>query len=202
MGLLKKKVQLKEDDLIELKREDSSNLSVKVEGETNPSETLNVKSESFDGVQEYPLQVRSKRKSQSCPQGDSKNIIKNYGKALSSFASSKMAYEYLESIVSSHGYNFVNIRDFMSWIKSQKEKINSIESIRRLLITNEDDDQEARAYKIMFKEISIIFLKYFAVNWIYNGKLMHKSAHLKFRFKMLRRIQDPEHFTYLKTSAK
>ena len=78
--------------------------------------------------------------------------------------------------------------------------MSSIESIRVLLIKDKKDDLTMSAYKLIFQEISIMFLKYFCVNWIYGGKIIQKKAHLKFRFKILQRIQDPEHFTYLKTT--
>jgi len=87
------------------------------------------------------------------------------------------------------------------YIRERKEKVNSIDSLKRLLIVMEGDTPEEQEYKLLFKDVSIIFLKYFSANWIYGGKLMHKKDHLRFRFKMLRRIQDPEHFTYLKSSS-
>jgi len=80
--------------------------------------------------------------------------------------------------------------------------VNSIEGLRGLLIRDARDDSEMNAYKIIFQEVCIVFLMFFSVNWIYDGKMVQKRAHLKFRFKMLRRIQDPEYFTYLKTTFK
>jgi len=87
-------------------------------------------------------------------------------------------------------------------MKEKKETTNSMESLRKLLIEEEGDTQLDVVTKAVFKEVSIIFMKYFAVNWIFSGKLVHKTAHLKFRFKMLRRIKNPEYFTYLKTLPK
>jgi len=191
MRFLKKKIEGKHKALLDEEKLPNKETQIKLE-ETN----------SEDQHQEFPLPMRKPRQKRSHPEGDSKNIIKNYGKALCSFASSSMAIPYLETTISKRGYKNVNIKEFMAYIKVKKESINSIESIRRLLIVSQEDDTINAAYKSIFQDISIIFLKYFAVNWIYNGKLMHKSAHLKFRFKMLRRIQNPEHFTYLKTSVK
>jgi hypothetical protein len=151
---------------------------------------------------EDPLRVRGPRKHRTHANADSKNIIKNYGKALCTFASSKLALPYIENVIEQKGYKGIHIRKFMEHMKHKKETTSSMDSIRRLLIEELGDTDEQKKWKDIFKELSIIFMKYFSVNWIFGGKLLHKRAHLKFRFKMLRRIQHPEFFTYLKASAK
>jgi len=152
-------------------------------------------------MEEYPIAKRKPRQNASSPHADSKNIIKNYGKAMCSFASSQVSLMYLKTIVKENSFEFISIPGFMSYIKEKKSETKSIESIRKLLVINEGDSKEIATYKKIFKEVSVVFLKYFAVNWIFGGRLYHKIAHLKFRFKMLRRIQDPENFTYLRSSA-
>ena len=131
---------------------------------------------------------------------DSKNIVKNYGKALCAFASSRIAVPYILEIMAKNSYDCIDIPQFMETMKLKKETTNSMESLRKLLIAEEGEKKVEQTQKKLFKELSVVFIKYFSVNWIYNGKLLHKRAHLKFRFKMLRRIQNPEFFTYLKTS--
>jgi len=130
---------------------------------------------------------------------DSKNIIKNYGKALCAFAASKTALPYLREFMERKGYDRVDLNQFQQYMKLKKDNTNSMESLRKLLIAEAGDSSSMRTYKALFKDIAVTFLKYFAVNWIYSGKLVQKQVHLKFRFKMLRRIQHPEFFTYLKT---
>ena len=194
MRFLKRKIQLKQNSC-NTHDDPDFDLTVKAEScSTEPDSELN-----SPHFQEFLLPMRKPRTKPSCPQGNSKNIVKNYGKALCSFASSSIAAPYLKDIIQKHGYFFVNTSAFMDYIKGKKEGVHSIESLRNLLVGNDDDSQEVKAYKKLFQEISIIFLKYFSVNWIFGGKLMHKKAHLKFRFKMLRRVKNPEHFTYLKT---
>jgi hypothetical protein len=202
MRFLKKKIALRKadpEDQVDL-RKLSDDFQVKEED--NSEDSFIRKIEDNLPVTESALPLRGPRKTHTPPTADSKNIVKNYGKALCSFASSKLALPYIESLVSKKGYEAVNIKKFMEDIKQKKESTNSMESLRRLLMENSDDNEETRECKRLFKEVSIIFMKYFSVNWIFNGKLVHKHAHLKFRFKMLRRIQNPQHFTYLKTSAK
>ena len=201
MRYLKRKIKLVQDS----SKKYDNHLDIKVEEaiQTNSQTSdSSLETDNSESVQEFLLPMRRPRQKPTCPDGNSKNIVKNYGKALCSFASSKVAVPYLANIMERAELKSVKIPIFAQHIKSKKEKLNSIESLRKLLVPEPSDDAETREFKILFKEISIIFLKYFAVNWIFGGRLTHKNAHLKYRFKMLRRIQNPEHFTYLKTSAK
>lgn len=124
-----------------------------------------------------------------------KNIIKNYGRALQNFAVSNMVLVYLTPLLQRER---VSLKDFRRFFYSKKKQVRSIAGLRNLLLVLEEDDAQTAAFKKIFQEISIIFIKYFSVNWIFSGKLLNKIAHLKCRFKMLRRIKNPENFTYLK----
>jgi len=129
----------------------------------------------------------------------SKTIVKNFGKAMCAFAASELALPYLKQIVE-QGANV--IKSFQMYIKKKKNGVDSIESLRSLLLVTRNDGKEVALYKKIFQEISVVFIKYFSVNWIFQGKMAHKQAHLKARFKMLRRVQNPEHFTYFKGFVK
>ncbi len=130
----------------------------------------------------------------------SKTIVKNFGKAMCSFGASELAIPYLTQIVGADDVN--KIKPFQIYIGKKKSSIDSIESLRGLLLNKKGDDREIIFYKTIFREISIVFIKYFSVNWIFQGKMSHKQAHLRARFKMLRRVQSPEHFTYFKGFVK
>jgi len=130
---------------------------------------------------------------------DSKNIIKNYGKAMCSFATSEVALPYLLPLCKQEQ---ISPQRFVPWIQGKKENLDTIEGIRNCLLVYEGDTPEISSFKRVFQQISEIFLKYFAVNWIYSGKLTHRLIHLYFRFKMLRRVRNPEAFTYLKASRR
>jgi hypothetical protein len=125
-----------------------------------------------------------------------KNIAINYGKAIASFAASPLAIPYLKSILSKE--EDVTIYQFQQFANREKSNIGGICSLRSVLVVGEEDDKKIAACKRLFKAIGEIFIKYFSVNWIMTGRLAHKMAYLKFRYKMLRRIQDPESFTYIK----
>ncbi len=124
-----------------------------------------------------------------------KNIIKNYGRALQNFATSHMVVPYLLPKIESEQ---VSLKDFRKFFYSKKKQVRSIAGLRSLLLITPGDDRQTAAFKKIFREISIIFIKFFSVNWIFSGKLLNKIAHLKCRYKMLRRIKNPETFTYLK----
>lgn len=125
-----------------------------------------------------------------------KNIAINYGKAIASFSASSLAAPYLESLLAKE--KDITIYQFQKFANSEKSKIGGMSSLRNVLVINEDDDEKLASCKRMFKSLAEIFIKYFSVNWILTGRLSHKMAYLKFRGKMLRRVRNPESFTYIK----
>lgn len=125
-----------------------------------------------------------------------KNVMKNYSRAFVNFAISDLATPYLTEFLQEEAFN---IDAFRKILNEQKEKINCIKNLRELLLVNEDDTSEILAFKAAFKSICEVFIKYFSVNWIYNSKVGDKRAHLSYRFKILRRVQQPEYFTYLES---
>ena len=139
--------------------------------------------------------VKNQKKSSKMQIDGCNNIVKNYGKAMATFAISEAAIPYLQSFLN---LNRVKYERFTDFIYSHKESIDCIGSLRNLLLINEEDSDETAVYKNIFKEICLIFLKYFAVNWIYNGKMTRKREHLNCRFHLMRRISKPSQFTYLK----
>ena len=123
-----------------------------------------------------------------------KNIAKNFGKAICNFSISAISLPYLTPILEKEHIEYSAYKIF---IKRSKQNIDGLFSFRSVLLVEENDTEQIKAAKRVFKAIGEIFVKYFSVNWIYHGKVLHKKAHLTFRFKMLRRIQNPELFTYL-----
>jgi len=124
-----------------------------------------------------------------------KNVIINFGKAIATFATSGLAVPYVQSFM---GTAQVDFKGFVDFISQRKSSIGGIESFRSLLVIQNDDSAELRAFKQIFKMLSEVFLKYFSVNWIIHGKVTQKTVYLKYRHSMMRRIQNPEHFTNIK----
>lgn len=134
------------------------------------------------------------RKTGKAKSTTTRNIVKNYGRAFINFAVSKLALPYLNPCLQAEG---VKLRQFRDYILKQKDRINCIVNLRELLLPHEGDSREVRAFRKIFQTLCEVFIKYFSVNWIYSsGKLYDKMAHLKCRYKLLRRIRDPINFTY------
>jgi len=187
---VKTKTQTKEE--VEVKEEPLSPLQAE-------GKHLNIPASRADDSTEYLIPVRAPRTKQTNPLAGSKNIVKNYGKQMASFCCSALAMPYLVPLASVHK---VQSSKFMEWIGEAKASIDSITALRNLLLVLPHDESDVKAFKKMFQRLGEIFIKYFSVNWIFSGKMADRMAHLKFRFKMLRRIKNPELFTYLKQSTK
>jgi hypothetical protein len=83
-------------------------------------------------------------------------------------------------------------------VYEKKTGLTNISNFRNLLKEYPEDGEHENALKRVFKSIAEIFVKYFSTNWIFSGKVTYRDEHLKFRYKMLRRIKNPDLFTYLK----
>jgi hypothetical protein len=76
--------------------------------------------------------------------------------------------------------------------------MNGIENFRDLMLIGEGDSTTLAGYKKMTQRLGEIFVKFFSINWIFSSRLNYKDAHLKARFKVLRRIRNPAMCTYFK----
>lgn len=136
------------------------------------------------------------RKKTSLKAKSTKTVVKNYGKAIASFAMTPIAVTYLVPMLDQEAN--ITLNEFVNYMSTAKESIEGIDTFRALLLIADTDDEKIASYKRIFKAIAEVFVKYFSVNWIFSGRMKDKEIHLKLRFKMLRRIQNPEQFTYLK----
>jgi hypothetical protein len=133
--------------------------------------------------------------------GSTKNIVKNYGRAICNFAVSEIALPYINKYIE-QTFSITALEDFIKYVESIKELVVSIESLKGILLENSEDAEKLASLKKIFKHVSVIFIKYFSVNWIFSGRLTYKLSHLRYRNKMLRRVENPELFTYLKPHSK
>jgi len=159
---------------------------------------LEVPSETYDRPEKSVASRGRNKKENGQPMDEiksTKTVVKNYGKAIASFALSPIAVPYLNPLVKNEG---IKLTEFIHYISAVKESIEGIDTFRSLLLIKDSDEKKTASSKRVFQSIGEIFIKYFSVNWIYSGRMMNKKAHLRFRFKMLRRIKNPELFTYLK----
>ena len=124
-----------------------------------------------------------------------KNIMKNFGRAICSFTLDPISDEYLELILKERG---ISLSEFRNYTQGLKDKINNIQNFRDSLLPGPSDQEQLVKIKAAFQKIAMIFMKYFSVKWIFTSRIGHKLEHLKYRFKIIRRIQAPEKFVYLK----
>jgi len=124
-----------------------------------------------------------------------KNIVKNFARAMVNFAISRMAIPYIELKLVEFK---LDLKAFQKYLIERRENMDGISSLRSLLLVTDDDDGQTASIKLLFQYTSEIFVKFFSVNWIFNSKLGDKLVHVKSRFKILRRIRNPEYFTYFK----
>lgn len=176
-----------EADKVYIKQE--PNIVVKSEPITPAKKDSKAKPEPYTQRQKGP-----KKEIQS-----NKNIVKNYARAMINFALSNMARAQLNKILQKE---CVDLQSFKKFVQAQKEDINSIKKLRELLLITEEDSEKTAALKRAFARISEVFVKFYSVNWIFNSKVSDKLIHLRYRFKILRRIRNPEHFTYLENFNK
>jgi len=124
-----------------------------------------------------------------------KNIAKNFGKAICTFAMSNVAEPYLFPLLQRENLSF---DAFKKQMDLTKKNIDGLYSFRSALMIKRQDNSDVQASKRIFRLIGEIFIKYFSVNWIFHSKIFHRTAHLKYRYKILRRVQNPELFTYIR----
>eukprot|EP00330_Aristerostoma_sp_ATCC50986_P006148 CAMPEP_0114592912 /NCGR_PEP_ID=MMETSP0125-20121206/14616_1 /TAXON_ID=485358 ORGANISM="Aristerostoma sp., Strain ATCC 50986" /NCGR_SAMPLE_ID=MMETSP0125 /ASSEMBLY_ACC=CAM_ASM_000245 /LENGTH=221 /DNA_ID=CAMNT_0001791785 /DNA_START=32 /DNA_END=697 /DNA_ORIENTATION=+ len=126
----------------------------------------------------------------------SKNIVRNYSKAICRFILSPVSDEYMCDIIKKDNLQ-VNAKTFKDYIKLQRKSLDCIPALKKLLIVEEYDDIEMAHTKKLFVEMALIFIKYFSVKWIFNSRLSYKFAYLKFRFSFERRLKNPELFNHM-----
>jgi len=160
-------------------------------------------SPSFHSYNESPSEALSEQ-TQTSRRGRRKsavgnNIMKNYCRALVNFGLSTMAEPYMKG---EDDQPTLSDETFRAILNSKKKKVNCIKTLRALLLHDGRDSKEMKIFKPVFQSVCLAFLKFFCANWIFNSKVADKMKHLKYRGKMLRRVQNPQFFTYLEDITK
>ena len=122
-----------------------------------------------------------------------KNIIKNYGKRCAYFAISNEGINLI-----SYQLNEDEVLNFKIFIRSNISRITNIFNFREMLLVKQDDTIEISKFKKAFQYVSEIFINNYSTKWIFNSpKIKDVKGHLFARFKILRRVRNPEFFTYI-----
>ena len=141
-----------------------------------------------------PTKIKKSKKNKFSRESERlKNIVKNYGKKCANFAIGKIGQSILKEKFTSEEYS-----QFREYIKMRVCKITNIQNFRDMLLVLEGDSLKITKFKESFQFVSEIFIRNYAICWIFHSSRMNDvKGHVFARHKMLRRIQDPKNFTYI-----
>ncbi|CAK79367.1 unnamed protein product (macronuclear) [Paramecium tetraurelia] len=118
---------------------------------------------------------------------DTKNITKNFSKAIISYIMNNP--DLLKQFFSSKQYE-----DFLVLLKNKKNQMTNIKQLRDLWI----DGGKSSEFNKVFRIISQYFLKNQSVAYVYNSRISNTIWHLKYRQNLLRALKEPENFRFIK----
>jgi len=122
-----------------------------------------------------------------------KNIVKNYGKNCALFSISPEGKPYIGDQLSEEEYT-----RFKDFVQVRIPNLINIPNFREMLLESPVDCIEICKFKKLFRDLSEIFINYFSLNWIFHSpRIKDVKGHIILRHKMLRRVREPEHFTYI-----
>ncbi len=122
----------------------------------------------------------------------SKNVAKNYGRAICNFILSPLSEPYLIPLMEHYQ---IEERCFRKYVHDKRDGIVGMHELKGLLLIQNKDSVKIIGFKKSAQSLAETFIKFFSVNWIFSGKLTYKMEYLKFRNKLLRRVRNPELFT-------
>mmetsp|Transcript_10291 Transcript_10291/g.8851 ORF Transcript_10291/g.8851 Transcript_10291/m.8851 type:complete len:138 (+) Transcript_10291:169-582(+) len=107
-----------------------------------------------------------------------KNIIKNYAQAACSFVMNPLFEENVREECLKAGIDF---KEFIKYITKEKKLLFGMERFKNMLLPMGNESAKMKGFKKAFRELSIYFVKYYSVKWIYDGKMKWRQVHLKMR---------------------
>ena len=90
--------------------------------------------------------------------------------------------------------NNLNITDLLIHIKKHKKEVNSINYLKEMWGNN---DRQNPIYKCI-RILSYIFMRKYCLSYIFNSRVKNYCTHIKYRKRIIKGIEDPELFTYIK----
>ena len=111
---------------------------------------------------------------------DTKNIPKNFGKAIIAFI--RKNPHIVKRVLSA--YN-VNLKEYLYALKRRKNKLNNIASLRSLWL--DDDFRFAKVTRI----ISENWMKRGSLQYIFSSRISNYRDHVKYRKRMLEALNKP-----------
>ncbi|CAD8055500.1 unnamed protein product [Paramecium primaurelia] len=127
------------------------------------------------------------RKKKISKVNDTKNITKNYSKAIISYIFNNP--QVVQGLMQKYRYD-----DLVNFLKNKKNSMTNIKQLRDLWL----DGGKNAEYNRVFRIISQLFLKTQAVSYVYNSRISNTQWHLKYRYNLLRALKEPENFKFIK----
>lgn len=118
---------------------------------------------------------------------DTKNIPKNFGKAIISFIQRNQGIT--ARCLNKYG---VDLGSFLQELKQKKKCLHSIRELRSLWIEN--DFQYAK----VFRELSYYFLRRGTHKYIFGSRIADFGSHLKYRYRIMKALENPTAFNSIK----
>lgn len=132
--------------------------------------------------------LKNKISHNSSLRNDTKNIPKNYGKAILTFIQKSAKSRKLTAQM---GLNF---SDFMMQVRRIKKKVNSIEGLRKMWGSDSLTNQVKKCIRILSYE----FMRKHCLRYIFHSKVRNYGTHIKYRQKLIEGIENPSSFTHIK----
>ncbi|CAK89797.1 unnamed protein product (macronuclear) [Paramecium tetraurelia] len=136
------------------------------------------------------LSIQKRKGFSSQEQKDTKNIPKNYCKAIITFATKHQAL--CHQILGDQ----LKVVKFLERITVYKKKLMNIRIFSGLLSQSEDPTEEE--FNQTFRILSRIFVKKYAINYIFNSKIVQHNWHLQYRQQIYKGIKNPKNFSHIK----
>lgn len=119
---------------------------------------------------------------QSKMKNDTKNIPKNYGKAILTHIQ-KTSYR-TKKVVAHFGLSYP---EFMSQVRKNKTRINSIADLRKMWGEKDPENKVKKCFRILSHE----FMRKHCLMYIFNSRVKNFGTHIKYRRKIMEGVQKP-----------
>ncbi|CAK93184.1 unnamed protein product (macronuclear) [Paramecium tetraurelia] len=158
-------------------------------GSHDDSESIEPNQAEKDSKDQKNSYFKLKSKIKKGKVNDTKNITKNFSKAI-------ISYIIQNKDIGLKIMNCEQFEEFVSVLKDKKNQMTNIKQLRELWVdTNQEKSQQ---FNKAFRIFSEYFLKQQSVSYIYNSRIANTGWHLKYRYNLLRALKEPENFKYIK----
>lgn len=113
---------------------------------------------------------------------ETKNISKNFGKAILSFAKSNT--NFVKKLFIKYG---VDKQTLITYIKKARKNLNSLQDLREMWGADDEKDNMKKCLRIL----SHYFMRKYCLRYIYNSRIRSVSAHTKYRHRLMEGMSKP-----------